>query len=636
MKNDKDKDPTPKKLTDTEKQIPSAPPLGANVKVPEKTEPTIEPQKKPEEPKDEPDQPEDEDLDKAVDDIATKESDDILEAEDEAVAKAFEDKKPSGGKLRNFFRAWWENKFARWTTILVILGAIAGVAVVPTTRYYLLNVAGVRSSASITIVDESTRQPLRNVKVSLNNATGTTDDKGAVKLNEIKLGSTELTVERRAFAPLSRKVTIGWGSNPLGEVSLKPSGLQYSLVVKDVLSGKAIEKAEAISGDASAFSDKDGKILLTLDTTSEEKVEITIKAVGYRDEKIIDKGDGSEVSTVKMVAGQKQAYISKRSGKYDVYKIDADGKNEALVLSGTGFERDDMTLVSQPTGDKTALVSTRENQRNASGELLSSLTLVDIKTNKTKVLDTSDQIQIIGWVEDTIVYVKVGDKKAANGAKAQNIVSYNAQTDQRADVTSSTYFNDVIIVGSSIYYAPAADAVNYDDSGAEGTESQTKSNTENVGFFKTDVNGLSKERILNKEVWNVIRSDYDTLILSAGKDWHEYSVTNNALTTLSGPPANQNARVYTNNSDNQRSLWVDKRDGKGVLISYDVSTKKDKVLVNQSGLAYPVRWLNSSTAVFRIHTEQETADYVVSVNGGEPKKLADVTNTAGIEQWYYF
>ncbi len=105
---------------------------------------------------------------------------------------------------------------------------------------------------------------------------------------------------------------------------------------------------------------------------------------------------------------------------------------------------------------------------------------------------------------------------------------------------------------------------------------------------------------------------------------------------INGAPADQKTRVYTNNAANTQSLWIDQRDGKGVLLSYDLATKQDKVLTGQSGLVYPVRWLNDTTAVYRINNDSETADYVVSLDGGEPKKIVDVTNTAGIDKWYYY
>lgn len=47
-----------------------------------------------------------------------------------------------------------------------------------------------------------------------------------------------------------------------------------------------------------------------------------------------------------MAPSRKHVFISKRSGTYDVYKVDVDGKNEEKVLSGTGSERPDAIALS--------------------------------------------------------------------------------------------------------------------------------------------------------------------------------------------------------------------------------------------------------------------------------------------------
>lgn len=529
------------------------------------------------------------------------------------------------GKLRRFFYNWWHNKKARWATILVIVLALVAVAVYPTTRYIVLNTVGVRSSASVVVIDNASRQPLKNVTVQLNNASGITNDDGFVKLEEVRLGKTTLVVHRKAFAPLEKKVTVGWGSNPLGEVILEPKGLQYSFIVTDFLSGKPIEKAEAISGDASAFSDKDGKVILTLDTTSDEPVDITIKADSYRDEVITETAESTTDKAINMVPAQQQAFITKRSGKYDLYKIYADGTGESLVLSGTGHERDDIVLVPQSTGNNVAMVSTRDNQRGADGNLLSTLNTVNLGDNKVTKLDTAQQIQVVGWIENTLVYVAVSDQPAS-GDKKQRLVSYNLDNNQKLDITSANYFNDVIVAGDKVYYAPAN----------EVASGGAAANPAAVGFFMADATGANIKRLHDQEVWSMIRSSYDTITFSTGKDWYEFKLGAAQPAHLNGAPADQKTRVYTNNAANTQSLWVDERDGKGVLISYDLAKKEDKPLTGQSGLVYPVRWLNNTTAVYRINTDSETADYVVGLDGGQPRKIVNVTNTAGLDRWYYY
>jgi hypothetical protein len=171
-----------------------------------------------------------------------------------------------------------------------------------------------------------------------------------------------------------------------------------------------------------------------------------------------------------------------------------------------------------------------------------------------------------------------------------------------------------------VYYAPSA--VNQASS--------------NVGFFRSNADGSNRTTILNQEVWNAFRINYDELNLSVQQDWYTYTLGNASASKISGPPASLKTRVYQSSSEGKKSLWADSRDGKGALLLYSVTDKKDKVLHTQSGLQYPIRWVNDSTVIYRIHTDQETADYALNIDGGSPLKIRDVTNTSGISSWYYY
>ena len=564
---------------------------------------------------------EDEKTAEAVDDIAAHESDELLKSEDEKVAAAFQPpQKPTiGQRLRNLLTAWWHNPKARYLTLIIIFMGLVTAGLLPKSRYFLLNTVHVHSSLSLQVLDQSTQQPLKNVKVSLGEATGLTDTSGHVKLANIKLGPANLTVEKRAFAPIKQQVTIGWGSNPLGEFKLVPTGTQYAFAVTDYLSGKGIEGVEASSGEASALSDKDGKIKLTLDQPQDE-FEVSFNAKGLREEKLTVNANNKTEMVVRMVPSRKEVFISKRSGKYDVYKIDIDGKNEEKILAGTGAEHDDMILVSHPTDEQVALVSTRDNKRNQDGFLLSTLTIIDLSDNSTTSVVQSERIQIIDWIGDRLVYVQIAQGASAANPNRHRLMSYNYKTNENHELASSNYFNDVMAIGTKIYYAP----------------SSAYQSDVNTSLFKVEADGTNKQVVLDQEAWNLFRTSYDHLTISTDKDWYDYKLGDKNPVKLDGQPANINSRVYVDSPDGRKSLWVDNRDGKGVLLAYEPSTQDDKTLRTQSGLKNPIRWLTDNVVIYRINTEQETADYALSLNGGEPKKIRDVTNTGGVDKWYYY
>jgi hypothetical protein len=597
------------------KNLPGPPPVGAKAKQaeqPTKPKPPVQ--------SEEETVPDDSKTVEAIEDIAAKDSDAILAAED-AVAKAFEPKPVSRKeKFKKFLRRWWDNPKARWATIIGTVLLIVAVILTPLTRYFILNAVGIRSSSSLTVLDDSTGLPLKNVQVTLAGQTNTTDQDGKAKLSHLKLGSTNLVIQKTAFATQNKKVTLGWGSNPLGSFTLKAVGAQYSFVVQDWLSGKPLEKAEAISGDANAQSDKDGKILLTVDTAGDDKLTVTVKAQDYRDETFDIPLTDKDSRTIKMVPVRKEVFVSKRSGKYDLYKIDVDGKNEEIVLKGTGFESGDIALVPHPTAEEAALVSTRDNAHNKDGYLLSTLSLINLKDNSMISLGQSERIQIVGWISNRLVYVQVAAGASAANPKRNRLMSYDYKTEEKKELASSNSFNDVLIASDNIYYAPASYLAN------QG----------NIYLFKVNADGTNQQTILNKEVWNIMRAGYDEFNLSVGQDWYKYKLGDQTATKLSAQPNDLKNRVYADSPDKKRSLWADNRDGKGVLLAYNIDEKTDKVLRTQSGLKYPVRWLTNNTVIYRVQTSQETADYVLNIDGGEPKKIKDVTDIVGLAQWYYY
>ncbi len=555
-------------------------------------------------------------IDKTVDEITREESDKVLAAEDAATAtKAIGATKPSlKERVKSFFSGWWANKWTRWGTILTIIMLLVGSVAWPTSRYFILNSVGVRSSASIKIIDQSSGLPLKNVTVNLGLLKTKTNGDGLAAFHQIKLGSQELTIERVAFAPVHKQITIGWGSNPLPNVSLQAVGAQYVFRLTDYLSGKPIGEAEVVNGEASAFADKNGKVVLTLSNPENDTIKAKVTSKGYRSEVLNFNATTKTVFTVRMVPAQPVVYVSKQSGKYDVYKVDVDGKNKQLLLAGTGSERrDGMSVSVSPDGALAALVSSRGNKRDANKYLLDTLTLIDTKSGQSKVVDDAARIQLIDWSGNHLVYVATYAAPSAAYAQRQRLASYNTEENAQSLVAASDYFNGIASIDSSIYYvvAPSDPKIQ-------------------PGFYKARIDGGGKQTILaNKQIGTLVRTNATDLALETPDGWYIYTVGNNAA-KKGNPPADLYANhQYVLAPGGNQSVSVDNRDGKGVLLLHKQKSE-DKVIVTVSGLTMPLHWMNKNTILYRVQNNNETADYVVNIDGGEPKKISDVTATTGL------
>ena len=562
---------------------------------------------------------EDPTLDAAVDDITIAEADAVLAAEDAKVAAVAEDilvpKKRH--PIRSFFASWWENPIARWATIFLLVGGIIAAAAVPPSRYFILNMAGVRSSASVVVIDESTGQPLQNVQVQLGAVSTKTNEDGLARLADVKLGSQQLNITRVAFAPLSQKVTIGWGSNPLGEQELKATGVQYVFNVTDFLSGKPVTTATASRGEATAQANEKGVIVLTLEDPEGDTVTVNLNADGYRSEELTIPATTTDPQSVKMVPSQPLVYVSKQQGKFDVYKVDVDGKNKKIVLAGTGLERPSMSLLTNAEGSYSAFVSSREKRYDSENYLLDTLSLIDLKTGAVKTIDQAQNIQLIAWKGDTLVYRAAYAAPSAATNDRQRLIAYDVAKSARTPLANGNYFVGIYAVGDYVYYG-----VTTPGAGEGGV------------FARTKFDGSDKKSLESGAIWTVNQTKPNELFVSIEDTWYRYDTSTNALSKQPAPQDTYLAPQYFMAPGKAYGAMIDQRDGQGVLV-YANDDKPGKTLANARGLFGPVTWLNDTTLSYYVDNGSETALYVVNTEGGEPVRVSSVTLVSGASAGYY-
>jgi hypothetical protein len=556
--------------------------------------------------------------DAAVDDILAKESDELLAVQDGKVPHYTPPRTKRGfwRSIGHFFASWWRNKWARWITIVIILAAVVATAAIPKARYAVLNTIGVRSSASVVVLDNTTKLPLKNVTVTLGGEKTLTNKEGRATFKGLELGNYTLTIKRIAFAPYSQQVTIGWGSNPLGSFKIKATGIQYEILVTDYVSGKPVVGAEALSDATNALSDKDGKIVLTVEDTDVTTLDVAISAGGYRALALKLDAHVETATKVTLVPSAKEVYVSNQSGKYDVYTADIDGQNKKLVLAGTGNEGPNISLVVSPDGKRAALVSTRDNLRDADGYVLQALTIIDLTQGTAVTVDHAEQLQLIDWVGGRLVYRMTLAGTSAANAQRSRLISYNYDSNARVQLATANQFNAVFSVRGHIYYA------------ASSTDPDAT-----LGLFKVKTDGTSRKKLTGDEIWTALRSGYNSVNIQTPEGWYVLDLGKDQLTKSSQPGKLVNA-PFVDNPKGDLSVWTDVRDGKTMLLLHDVSKSSDKTFVAQDGVTLPMRWVSNELVIYRVANNTETADYIVSTKGGSPRKLTDVTATYGYAQIY--
>jgi hypothetical protein len=549
---------------------------------------------------------------RAIDNIVAQESDELLAAQDNQQVPVVEPGRGFWRRLGGALSAPWRHKGARYTILLLLFGGVAAVIMVPTARYFVLNTYGATVRSSVLITDDVTHQPLKNVTVSIDNAHTKTGADGRAELQGLRLGPARLSVSQPGFGTVTRHITLGWGSNPLGTFALKAVGMRYTFMTRDYLTAKGIAGVQVSSGDATAVSDSTGKAVLTLPGTSEAEISADIIVNGYRQETVTATSTET-VMPVSLVTTRRAVYVSKEHGTYDVYAIDIDGQNKQLLLAGTGLETTNISLAVSPDGTRAALVSTRDNQRDNTGALLASLTLIDTHNSDTVNISHAAQIRLLDWVGTRLVFDQT---VAGTGSTVKHaVISYDYAVNSRLQLAIATRFNSILAAQNALYYAMPADP---DNAAVQ------------AGYYRIGLDGTNKQTVLEKDVWTAYRTDYNKLSLQTSDGWYISSV-DSGNNILSGPPSMFSGRIYTENPvQSALSMWSDVQNGQGVLLVHNRQTGKDSIAQKQTGLTGPLRWLTGDTVVYRVVTGGETADYVVSaLGGGVPHKVADVVNTYG-------
>ena len=553
----------------------------------------------------------DPEVNQAVADIAAHESDELLAVED-AVNEAENEPEPKpsiGHRIKN----WLRSSRGRWTIGTVLAVGLVVSVLTPSVRYFVLNTAGVRVKSSITVVDLTTQQPLKNTTVRLGSSEGTTDAEGMVTLAGVKLGRQTLTVEKLAFSSVEKSVTMGLGSNPLGTFELTPTGVRYEFRVSQYLTDKRLAKVELTSGQADARTNDEGVAVLTVNQPA-DTFTVRLSGEGLRTDDLEVRSQTKTPITVKLVPERKHTYISKRTGSLDLYSAYIDGKGEKRIVEATGHEREnDLYIVPHPDNNTVAYVSTRSGQTNSDGFLLSSLLVVDAVSGENSHVGTAERIVVVGWQNNRLIYQQITQGPSAVADKRYRLLSYDPTSNQSQELAAGDYINDATIFAGHVYYALGG-ALQPD----------------RAKLYRINADGSNQQTILDQEVWQIIRTDIDDIALATtDQQWQEYTRGASKPEPRSGAPADRQSRRYISNPAGTYSAWIDERDGKGTLLIYEHATKTERVLLAQAGVQYPTYWIDDHTVVYRQSDQAGTADYVVSLSSDVSRKIVDVTATKG-------
>lgn len=504
--------------------------------------------------------------------------------------------------------------------ILLLLFTSAFVWLIQPIRIATLNALGFRSPLDVTVlVTQAEGQPvltLKNAIVTINGALHTTDEKGEVH-TRLPYGEVKLAVAKMGYESVEKTIKLDvdpffgkLGSAPESantnqQITLKSVGIALEFTAQDWLTELPLSTGEFSMGDVTARPNDNGQVSLLIPATDAKTIKVTAKFSGqYIGREFELEVGAAEPKNITFVPVGAHYFVSKRSGSLGVYKSNIDGGEVVEVVPASAQETSDLTIAVSPSGKFMAVVSTRDGKRDNRGTLLQKLYLVDLSNNKIGgAIDEGLKFNFVDWSGETLAYVVT--QRASDGATSQRLAS-TTTAGKRTDLSTAYAQKAARVILGSVAYMPQ-------------TGASTKPELRLVKLTG------GAERTLGYDILQIVQPDFDWFVYqTADTTWHEYNVNLDRLKSASPPGSLDRVFLNSTSADGQQRLILDTVDGAPAIISKSVGNGQEKQLFRGPGVRGPVGWA-ANTVLFRVVDGGQAADWAVSLQGGKPKKIIDVT-----------
>lgn len=566
--------------------------------------------------------------DKAVDDIAVKESDEVLAAED-VIQHRTADEPPakSGG---------WRNRLAKlprrkgfW---IVILAVVVVLAALPAPRYRALGLV-IKKPVTVTVLDSTTHTPVSNAEISLRGKQAKTNGSGVATL-KVPVGSGRLDISKQYYKPYNQSYFVALSGDHTSQVKLTATGRQVPIVVVNKISGQTVANAEIKVLNTTAKTDNKGKAQLVLPAgKSSEKAVVTAAGFIAVNSKVKITASAVPENTFQLTPTGKVYFLSNLSGHIDVVKTNLDGSERQTVLAGTGREDAQTTSLLASRDWRFLVLEARRETAQAI------LYIIDTKTDKVSKLDSDTaNFQLIGWYGHNFVYDKVSTTMDRWQPGREQLKSYDADKDDlhqldqnQAEGNGSSYayqsfenfyLLDNLVAYSTHWYTFDSGGTGYDLGNKTGSIRGITPTGQNKKDYQTfDAKGVSSIQAVLYEPQAVYYSVYNYLDNKSTS----YKLENGKVAPANLDPGvfNKPYPTYLVSPDGKQTFWSELLDGKNALFVGDTNANNKKQVASLNNYA-PYGWFTNS---YLLVTKNSSELYIIPTGGlptgKQPLKITD-------------
>lgn len=539
---------------------------------------------------------------------------------------------PKPGFKERLKRVLHSKKFWFSLIFLIIASAAAAWFIEPS-RWWLLGVAGQKTQLTIqlTAPAEGKQQAakLKNVTVTVNGRDFKSNQNGEVEITDQPYGKVFIQATKQGYSLVSYDGVIDFDpffyqfggredddAAKKIQLELKAVGVAVSFKAVDFLSNQPITEGQYAVGDLSIKPDEQGVVAFKAPVEDGNTVKVTSNFGGRYIDKTFDlQLDAKEPPTLTFVPGGKHFFMSKRDGALGIYSSNVDGTEVQQLIPGTGQESPSTAFAVSPGGKYGVLASSRDATRDSKGVLQQRLFVIDLEKKQMTKVDEAEEFTFADWAGDKLAYTKLA--KAADGKNQRSLKTVEVTTKKTVDVATAKNIHAVAVSFDQIIYVQT------------DTLKDTETTQQKLVRYDSKNNNIKD---LGSGANSYVQQDFDRIAFQTFPDqkWHEYNFNTGQLKDSAPPAQPDYSQVFlsTPSPDGTRRLKIDRIDGKFTIIAKTTADGAEKQLFGTGGLGGPIRWIQNDVIVFRVVTDRETADYVLSTKGGQPKKIADVTATS--------
>lgn len=545
-----------------------------------------------------------------VDELAAVDiSDEVLEQDDKkkAVAKKRAKKEAKKHRTSEEKRSSTRKKILIIAAIIVL--GVAALFVLPVTRWPILNFIGFRGDLTILAVDQKGEKAVSGATVELEDGqTVTTDAKGRALFRQERLGQQQIVLKKSGYGEVRQTVVNQIGSTEQA-VSMKVVGIKLDFDIRHWLTGNKLSGVNVTHKESSAITDGDGLTSLIVPPTDEKEIEVEIKAEGFISRKITTKLDVVS-REVTLVAAQKNYFISKRDGKFDIFSSDLDGSRQKKMIDATGKELEELLQFTIHRHNQQAILVANREGRIVNGRIIAGIYAIDLEKATLQKIDEGSEVQIIDWSGDVLVYRKSQVGLNYDDPNLSKLMTYHIGTKKLTEVAQTNYFSVSLVAADKVFFMPSDPYRAVEGAVLTSQHLQT-------GGRATYLEGSL--------IQYGAKASYSTLDLqdTTGASFELNAVTG-AVRPIDRRPGSSVQFALSPNGDHV--AWTERRDGQGVLLLQPSGGGEQRVVAKSPGLTAPLRFISDDLVVVRSATSEETADYVVSISTGKFAKIVDASH----------